>query len=171
MILLRCIGAALVALALLGCSEQKNAGAPSPPAAFSAKAPDEFANVPLESGGRCSVDTVNEQGSEQAWTVRKGTKVRIGGWIFDADRKATSDLAVLRLDGNGAQFFLPTMWRGERPDLTAALGASEAVKKASATFAGDTAVLGEGTYRIVLLHKPAAAAQACDTGKLLTIAP
>ncbi len=188
----------LVAAALASCSRSESPPAPSSAAAPAAKAdsaasapaakegaeasatatfaatrPEQIASIAAQAGGRCAVDSINRQQDTKGWEVPAGSTVLISGWLLDSNAKTTSDWAVVQLHSTGAptttDYYAVTTSRTERDDLKSALGDSPGMRHASFEVNATTSGIPPGTYKLLLVHQPASAAQVCDSGRTLTL--
>lgn len=146
--------------------------APAPD--FATNPPAQMASLTIVNGGKCSIDSINKNEQNDGWSIRRGTVINVGGWILDSATNTTSDWAVLRLglpDQNAHFYYFLTATRGERPDLVQAFGPGPGPKMAAFSLIAATDGLPYGSYKLAVLHQPAAAAQLCELSKTLRIEP
>ena len=138
---------------------------------FTNAPPEQIATLTVVDGGKCSVDSVNQSESPTGWTIRRGDMVTMGGWVLDVNTKTTSNWAVMRLDAadGSTQFYFPTTWRGERPDLAQVFGSGPGLSKVTFALTAATDRISKGTYKLTVLHQSTAGGQACSVQKTLTV--
>jgi hypothetical protein len=154
----------------------KSDAAPALPPApnFATSPPDQMSSLAIVNGAKCSIDSINKSENNDGWSIRRGTVINVGGWILDSATNTTSDWAVLRLglpDQNAHFYYFLTATRGERPDLVQAFGPGPGPKMAAFSLIAATDGLPYGSYKLAVLHQPAAAAQLCELSKTLRIEP
>lgn len=148
----------------------------APPAAssiptFTSAPPEQIASLNVVDGGKCSVDSINQDANPKGWTIRRGEVITVAGWVLDMSTKSTSDWAVVRLDAadGSTRFYFATTSRGERPDLFQAFGSGPGVSKATFTLSAATDRLPPGTYKLTVLHQSAAGGQACPVERTISV--
>ncbi len=155
-------------------TESAMSAAPAPVSSspnFTTKLPDQMSSLTVVTGAKCSIDAINQIENNAGWSIHRGTVINLGGWILDSAANTTSDWVVLRLEApdQKTHFYVTTTARAERSDLVQAFGPGPGSKKASFNLSASTDSLPYGSYKLALVHQPAAAAQVCDSSKTLDI--
>lgn len=151
----------LVCLGACGKSSDSNpakAQAANPPSSeivipggiFVLEVPTRIANAKLSLSEKCAVDSLNAKQlpKEGHWEVSKADGLRVGGWTLDGE---TNPEVFVRLQGTSQSYHALTTSRGQRKDVSKALGIPESLNVGFELRASLEHVAA-GSYKIVLIQ-------------------
>lgn len=171
---LMCVAAAFSA----GCSDKN---AVNPPAAaplavapvvekvvLAAELPADIKGLPFELGGKCAIDTINQQQQGEVVTINRADGLTVDGWAFDDKLGEVPPIAVLQLAQGDKRYHAPLKRHGGREDLTKAFGKAE-YSEAGYGASLDIASLPAGQFDVLVIQKGADKNTVCSTYRKLVL--
>ncbi len=170
--------AILVCLGACGKSSDSNpakAQAANPPSSeifipggiFVLAVPTKIANAKLSPSDKCAVDSINakELPKEGHWEVSRAEGLRVAGWMLDG---GMSPEVFVRLQSASQSYHALTTSRGQRKDVSKALGISES-SNVGFELRANIEQVPAGSYKIALIQISTGGGSECRIPGLVTI--
>lgn len=141
-----------------------------PGGVFVPEVPTKIRNARLTGSDKCAVDSINAKQlpKDGSWNISKADGLRISGWAVDGSTNAAVPEVFVRLQGASQSYHAVSTSRGQRRDVSMALGVPESLN-VGVELRASLEHVSAGSYKISLIQISSSAGSECHIPGSVTI--